>query len=277
MTLDTLIVSCAVCWDWRRLVPLANIYLPRRRLFDLYWHIINNPKPDKKAQAYYRKKLNHRFNRVAYMNRILRQYPLIPEEFGIWVLEWPARLVVNGIWPGLPFTRCYLDTTATGGSSRKYGFNFIARKSPEVANVQLDPEHPPDNWTPSLHIWDTTWVRLQVPWRLHPVRYRGLDDDVTLWNCDTWLVIDQESCYFGKVMQLCDDGSPCLDEDDVVDTLPDWIDYLKLQWDGTAPCQKESRGTIIPCFTLDLPLITVPGGDGVGMVVERLGWNCYPF
>ena len=61
---------------------------------------------------------------------------VIPEEFSLWVLEWPDRLVVNGLWPGLPHTECLMDTLATGGAARRFGENFIALRPPVVAPMR---------------------------------------------------------------------------------------------------------------------------------------------
>ncbi|KAF9560344.1 hypothetical protein CPC08DRAFT_762768 [Agrocybe pediades] len=43
------------------------------------------------------------FDRKAYIDALLSQYPAVPEEFRIWIMEWPARMVPFGMWPGSPF------------------------------------------------------------------------------------------------------------------------------------------------------------------------------
>ncbi|KAF8905224.1 hypothetical protein CPB84DRAFT_1893792, partial [Gymnopilus junonius] len=149
--LETLIASWVVCSDWHQLVPLADIYPPRRCLFNLYRHMVNNPKPDKEAQAYYRKNLNHRFDREAYINCLLNQHPIILEEFRIWVLEWPARCVMR-------------------------------------------------------------WLELYVPGQIPPVQYRGFEDDVTLWDCNIWMVFSKKSPLFGKVLEVRNGLFPTTDE-----------------------------------------------------------------
>jgi len=48
------------------------------------------------------------FDRKAFISRLESTFPYIPEDFKLWILEWPARAVVGPVWPGLP-SRCRSD------------------------------------------------------------------------------------------------------------------------------------------------------------------------
>ena len=48
------------------------------------------------------------FDREAFISRLESTFPYIPEDFKLWILEWPAKAVVGPVWPGLP-SRCRPD------------------------------------------------------------------------------------------------------------------------------------------------------------------------
>ncbi|KAF8911428.1 hypothetical protein CPB84DRAFT_1957867 [Gymnopilus junonius] len=254
LTLEALIASKAVCAEWRILVPLTDMYPPRRHLYNLYSMVIDNPKPDREAQLYYGRWFEPSFNREEYINSLLKQHHAIPEEFRIWVLEWPARLIVNNIWPGLTLKHCLLDGPSTGGSSRKCGVNWLSLKPPQLCallandGVSCDPKY-----APSLLVWRMRWVWLNSFRPPHELR----EEEFFEFDCDTWLVFDEESKYFGKVLEC-----PNLYSADVgkiprefqyraKEEFPDWIQYLEQRWHGIAPCGRQTSGNIIPRFTFN--------------------------
>ena len=191
MTVETLIASRSVCSSWRRLLPHAEnaIHPVRLRLYKLYLTIIDNPKPDPRSQRYIRRKLKKKkkFNREAYIRHLqgqnLAYATRVPEECQIWVLEWPAKLVINGLWPGLPFAECYMDTAATGGSSLRYGVNYIAVKpAPKLDRIVASyTEQEEDNRIWALPLWSTCWDKDSFLDRwCHDYEYRWRDREAPL-------------------------------------------------------------------------------------------------
>ena len=167
----------------RNLSKHANIHPTRRRFFYLYRTMMDNPRPDERALLCMHRNLDYNFDREAYLEALLNQDPncRIPEEFSIWVLEWPAKLFINGIWPGLPFTTCVMDTNATGGSSRMYGTNYLALKPPIISRVVERLAHGGKRHAVALLIWMTRWQELPYDWLEQPIfKYRGRDSDSSL-------------------------------------------------------------------------------------------------
>lgn len=161
MTVECLIFSSLVCSRWRGLARIADVHPTRRRLFNLYRLMMDRPKPDKLARRYLRQHLDHAFDREAYIHALERQNPVygLPEEFRMWVLEWPAKLCINGIWPGLPYTNCFMNTNATAGESRKYGVNYVARRPPLVSHLPKQAEVGGESAedVAMLLIWSSWW------------------------------------------------------------------------------------------------------------------------
>ncbi|KJA17325.1 hypothetical protein HYPSUDRAFT_46521 [Hypholoma sublateritium FD-334 SS-4] len=160
LELQPYIVAHGVCSKWRYLLSRAEIHPIRRRLFNLYHHMINTPGF-----------LNTRgwtldnlvpFNRQAYIDSLLSQYPAIPEDFRIWILEWPARLSIGCTWPGLPFV-----FSSTRSAMRRHGVNWLGHKnsSPQVL-AALYKRMPAEDYKfiPGLIIWrgvhTTDWLIL---------------------------------------------------------------------------------------------------------------------
>ncbi|PPQ83853.1 hypothetical protein CVT25_000913 [Psilocybe cyanescens] len=90
------------------------------------------------------------FDRQAYIDALLVQYPAIPEEFRIWILEWPGHLAVACMWPGLPFIDC-----RRANAMRRYGVNWLGYKgdSPELLAVIYKQKTPDVKFVPGLLVW----------------------------------------------------------------------------------------------------------------------------
>ncbi|KAF8816401.1 hypothetical protein BYT27DRAFT_7025857, partial [Phlegmacium glaucopus] len=91
---QSLIASRGVCKEWRRLVPLADLNPHRRRLLDLFDTIINS--------SFFLQTRPWTVTGNNLQNFDRQQHNKIPEEFRLWILEWPARVAVRCQWPGLP-------------------------------------------------------------------------------------------------------------------------------------------------------------------------------
>ncbi|PPQ96114.1 hypothetical protein CVT26_004748 [Gymnopilus dilepis] len=284
MTVETLITSYSVSPSWRTLLPVTKIHPICRRLFNLYLTILRHPSPpDRKSRLYLRKNIQqHRFNRRAYLDAFRNQgrNARVPEEFRIWVLEWPEKLVINGIWPGLQPTLCVLDTTATRGSSRRYGENLLAVKPPVISVAGIFEQvfdRCSGQWgkrhVPALYVWRTEWSEVvYTRWDSLEFEYRSpCNSSPNLWDCETWLIFDMTSSYFGKVLELplsfISNGSAISRhhfQGQPPSAHPDWIDYLEMRWLGVAPCMREPRqpGTVVPGFMANVPLRQVEEKKG---------------
>ncbi|KAJ8488526.1 hypothetical protein ONZ45_g13930 [Pleurotus djamor] len=98
--LGSIIASSGVCKQWRSLLLIADIHPSRRVFLDIYLHIIDEPW-FLDSRPWVLQNLT-KFDRQAYVDALLQQHDYLPEEFTIWLLEWPAKAVFGGMWPGLP-------------------------------------------------------------------------------------------------------------------------------------------------------------------------------
>ncbi|KIJ33817.1 hypothetical protein M422DRAFT_264107 [Sphaerobolus stellatus SS14] len=97
--LQVLIVSRAVYLQWHNIVPTADIHPARRLLLDPYLKLME-------GQYFHRTRPwvldNLRdLDCGAYVAALLQQGANLYEEFRLWVLEWPAKAVMIGVWSGL--------------------------------------------------------------------------------------------------------------------------------------------------------------------------------
>ncbi|KAF7342055.1 hypothetical protein MVEN_01792800 [Mycena venus] len=97
--LKSLISARGVCALWRHLVPLAASPA-RRGLLDLYLRIIESP-VFHITRSWLLERL-HPFDREGYVNALLEQHKYLPEDFRIWILEWPAKAMSPTTNPTAP-------------------------------------------------------------------------------------------------------------------------------------------------------------------------------
>ncbi|KAF9560321.1 hypothetical protein CPC08DRAFT_708123 [Agrocybe pediades] len=105
------------------LLPHAEMHPIRRRMLQLYHDMLQAPK-FLETRPWLLENLQP-FDRQAYVDGLLDQYSDIPEEFRLWILEWPEKMAVLGIWPGLPLVRFNASTTQT-----YEGVNWMAYINP---------------------------------------------------------------------------------------------------------------------------------------------------
>lgn len=243
LELKPYIVAHGVCSEWRYLLPFAEVHPVRRRLFFLYHHMIN-------TTGF----LNTRgwtldnlmpFDRQAYIDSLLCQYPAIPEDFRIWILEWPARLAIGSTWPGLPFV-----DSSTRSAMRRHGVNWLGHKSS----------------SPKL--------RAALYKRTHAEHYRFIPGLIIWRDTSTtdWLVFDETNPdLFGRVYVIDILESPSrsaviphnqLDPDDdysdgyepyINIPFDSWISYLENYWNTTRKFDHYPR-----TWTLDDRVISEP-------------------
>lgn len=95
LPLKSLVAFRGVNRQWQQLVMVAEIPSARRELLQLYLAIVHSPY-FLQTRPWVLENLRP-FDRVAYVDALLAQYPRLPEDFRIWILEWPARAVVGGV------------------------------------------------------------------------------------------------------------------------------------------------------------------------------------
>lgn len=221
LPIKSLIASRGVCKGWRRLVPLADLNPNRRRLLQLFDTIINSPF-FLRTRPWTVNNLQD-FDRQAYVDALLEQYDKIPEEFRLWILEWPARVAVRCQWPGLPFVDCRGENI-----EREKGINFLANVPPQLS---------------ALIYKDADSVVKHIPGLL-------------IWRADfgtTWLIFDDKCSLCGGVVRfldaaiiprLNDKGDLCSLDDNDVCFHRDWITYQTFAW-NTFESSRGSHGTVI--------------------------------
>ena len=158
MDLQCLIFSRCVCSDWRRLLPLSDIHPTRRRFLELYDRMLAN-KLFLESRTWTVDNLKP-FDRYSYMATLRSQCTgpeaEIPEDFEMYILEWPARMAIACMWPGLPFVDSQTDSV-----QRQYGINYLA-PSPQLSAVVFKHQFPEVCFIPALLAWrestSTSWL-----------------------------------------------------------------------------------------------------------------------
>ncbi|KAL4252060.1 hypothetical protein ABKN59_001821 [Abortiporus biennis] len=101
LCLQSLIRSRGVNRRWRSLVFQSSVDPVRLKLLKLYYHIITKPSFIL-SRAHIVPHIKH-FNREEYLESLPlhSNVSVIPEEFALWILEWPEKAVIGWMWPGL--------------------------------------------------------------------------------------------------------------------------------------------------------------------------------
>ena len=203
MELKTLIACQGVCQEWRQLVPLADLHNDRRRLLDLFHNVVNNEQfllsENLKASS---------LDRPVYIDHLLQQYPRVPDAFKLWILEWPSRVVIDGLWPSLP-----LEQARYNDFNRRIGVNWIALNPPQILTLVYN------------HDYDSQEYEV-IPAVL-TYRYNSMA---------TWIIFDERPELFGRVytlyehMDFIDAGMADDPDSELATVQTDWITYLSCIW-----------------------------------------------
>ncbi len=233
MELKALIASQGVCQEWRQMVPLADLHHNRRKLLNLFHDVINN------EQFLLSQAANQQptpIDRQAYIDQLLQQYPKVPDDFKLWVLEWPSRTVIDGLWPSFP-----LEEARYNAFNRRSGVNWIALNPPRVITLV---------YSPDIDTEDYEVIPAVLAYR-HSSRI-------------TWIVFDDRPELFGKVYTLYDvtdfiDAG--LDSEDGAEEAyvhADWIAYISFVWKEIGPhwfSRKIQKEYVSP-YPIDIARIT---------------------
>jgi len=104
LNLRGLIAVRGVSQTWRALVPHIECSPIRKRMLSFYDTLIASPL-FLRTRPWVLENLKASFDRQAFVEKLLGKYPFFPEEFRLWILEWPEKAVIGGLWPGLPRKR----------------------------------------------------------------------------------------------------------------------------------------------------------------------------
>lgn len=172
--LQTLIAARCVCREWRELVAASPLLPARRALLDLFLDITSNARyrnnkarltSDEKSELAGCPKQDKPFDRDEYVRLLLAQHSYIPQEFLLWILEWPEEVVIGRLWPTLPATPrptadelMKTDRTAIN----HWGSNMLGLRPPILYAVSFDADtrdgFPDGEAVPVLQIWRTSYT-----------------------------------------------------------------------------------------------------------------------
>jgi len=158
MDLNCLIFSRCVCSDWRILLPLSDIHPTGRRFLELYDRMLAN-EVFLESRTWTLDNLKP-FDRQSYIATLREQCTGpeadIPEDFEMYILEWPARMAIGCMWPGLPFV-----DSQTVSVQRQFGINYLA-PSPQLSALVFKHQFPEACFIPALLTWrnpvSTSWL-----------------------------------------------------------------------------------------------------------------------
>ncbi|KAH9487363.1 hypothetical protein JR316_0001438 [Psilocybe cubensis] len=212
LELQPYLISHGVCKDWQRLLPLTELHPIRRRMLELYQKIISTPNFEK-TRPWTLDNMQP-FDRQTYIDGLLTQYPVIPAEFRMWILEWPNCLAIACTWPSLPVLRYRWHA-----NQRRPGVNWLGYvpTNPHLSAVVYRSGTPDVKVIPALLIWR--------------------ENSIT-----NWLIFDQdEPDLFGRIYAtdfMEGESSavipyPGQDPWYTNEPYPDWIAYMEYLWECT--------------------------------------------
>ncbi|KIJ41146.1 hypothetical protein M422DRAFT_780542 [Sphaerobolus stellatus SS14] len=202
-SLKTLVASRGGCRAWRSLVLTANIPPARRLLLEFYLELIQD-KYFHQTRPWVLDNLKD-FDREGYVGALVQQGANLPEEFRLWVLEWPATAAIAGIWLGLPD-----DNMGGSMDDRMTGRNVLGIIPPQLSSVVFVPKK---RCIPAICLWV------------------GFPPDAV------WLPLDEEPDLYGKTITCCTRGvlyGTERGDDGVDDDNTNFVQWLRFTWMAVA-------------------------------------------
>lgn len=144
LPLKSLIAVKGVCRHWRSLVPETHLSPARRRLLSVFDHIVASAPRDARRPRVAPRYLTH--DREEYLQFLTGgTADSAPDDFVVWVREWPAWGVFGWLWPDLDERKrrpsagvlkgALLDCALAGGGSSWGGWGVGAYGWTEPASV----------------------------------------------------------------------------------------------------------------------------------------------
>lgn len=211
LPLKALISARGVSQHWRVLISHADILPARRALLRLYLRILASPLfiP---TRPWVLSRLRP-FDRKAYLDTLLKEHQYLPDDFCLWVLEWPARAAIRGSWPGLPV--CGPPRSIADDVENIGGYNWLGSSPPRISAMMFGRR--PYGSIPELCLWvghgEVTWLSLDKRDELRGKVYEvytdgycqatedGLDDlgvvydDFIEWQTWLWEKVERKAAY----------------------------------------------------------------------------------
>lgn len=168
LPLETLLAGRSVSKLWRELINSAPLLPARRALLGLFLEIVldscyNQHKQlrlanDAAAGITSQRHQHYGFNRQEYIDHLYAQYNYIPDEFVLWILEWPEKVVIGRLGPTLPSTpRPTMVEVFDHFRKDHWGANVLGIHPPVVYAVSFDseaiPGFPEGPVFPVLQVW----------------------------------------------------------------------------------------------------------------------------
>ncbi|PPQ79120.1 hypothetical protein CVT25_002855 [Psilocybe cyanescens] len=238
LDLQGLIAARCINQRWRTLVPFAEMGDIRRLMLDFYDTLLLSP-TFYNTRDWVKTSLKP-FDREAYIAKLLRQYPSLPEDFRLWVLEWPEKAVIAGLWPGLP--RRKYTGESTDGMNVMVGTNWLSYPQVSVM-VYIDYHNRVVEHIPGIVIWSGP-------------------------EALTWLIVDERKSMNGKIFHYgmgsyrtllegsLDLNNLCHSYDKLSTS---WIAYLRRLWDDIEHVAEERLIIDRPDdIDRNLPILTPP-------------------
>lgn len=141
LALKDLIAVRGVSRRWRTSKLSVDIPIARRKLLDLYLRLIDS-RSFQMSRSHIVPHLQP-FCRDTFVAGLARS---TPEEFKIWILEWPALAVFTWIWPGLP--PAYHEQTTAPNVTRFGQYNLLANSTVEQLQLVNVKQVRPKEWYP---------------------------------------------------------------------------------------------------------------------------------
>jgi hypothetical protein len=157
------------------------------------------------------------FDREAYVAALLVQYNRLPEAFELWLLEWPARAIIGGIWPGLPWD--HMKDGDVDNVKVLDGVNWLAPTTVQVSAITFTI---PDCET-QYDFLPVILIRSHVTniWLI-------LDDDEDEREKGTLKLRNKVFSLYARANHLYDETGNSGPSCDVVDN--DWIAFQRRIW-----------------------------------------------
>ncbi|KAF4611947.1 hypothetical protein D9613_003764 [Agrocybe pediades] len=259
LELKPYIISHGVCRRWQELLPAANIHPVRRRLFKLFKQMLSCP-DFVRTRTWTLNNLQD-FDRQAYIDALLSQYPYIPEDFRLWILEWPAKMAISCVWPGLRHVYSHLTKF-----DQPIGVNWLSyqKECPKLLALAYKQGTPGARFIPGHLIWkgcfETVWLIFEK-------------DDSAPGLFGSVLILDEyeeDSAVFPEQWQISSDVEYRYDGLGVErsellggfqpywsNLFPNWVNYQEHRWDFWLRCivmSPKFRPPEAPCPDWDIPL-----------------------
>lgn len=226
MPLQSLIAARGVSKEWRHFASVSFIHPVRQSLLEFYLHAIDSPSflksrdlllPELRA-----------LGREEYINSIEAETGIcLPDEFRLWVLEWPLKAITTWLWPGF----CSVQPRPLHGIFPRQTMNLLNSSGMRPRKIHLRHRSTSD---------DTVVLR--------PMRHTEATDAARDW---CWMIIVQVArdpfamdflLFGGEGLGAGVKDTVLVVRDDVVRPGMGWVEYLRKELQKQDDCYLKQNG-----------------------------------